>query len=150
MAYIFSKGCGYGIQAVLYIAKQNGKRVGGKEIAAALHIPTHFLAKILQSLSENEILESHKGAQGGFALAKPPDAVFLVDIVKSIDGLAVLHECVLGFPDCGTENPCFMHHRWGGVRSEIEQMLSEDSIADLMTLSDNNIRISGIPMELRL
>jgi Rrf2 family transcriptional regulator, iron-sulfur cluster assembly transcription factor len=147
MAYIFSKGCGYGIQATLFVAMHDGKRVGGKEIAKSLAIPTHFLAKILQALSESGILVSHKGAQGGFALGRPAEEIHLTDIVDAIDGLDVLHECVLGLPDCGTANPCFMHERWGGVRDEIETLLSEDSIADLLLQSRKGIRIAGVPIE---
>ena len=116
MAYIFSKGCGYAIQATLYVAMHDGKRVGGKDIAAALHIPAHFLAKILQALGEHHILASQKGVQGGFKLSRAPEKIPLIDIVAAIDGLDVLNECVLGFPFCGTGNPCFMHERWGPIR----------------------------------
>ncbi len=147
MAWIFSKGCGYGIQATLYVAMKNGKRAGGKEIAERLHIPAHFLAKILQSLSESGILDSQKGAQGGFALAKPASDIHLIDIVRAIDGLSVLHECVLGFPNCGLEIPCVMHQRWGGVRTMINTMLSEDSIEDILKQTPGGARI-GVPPQM--
>ena len=147
MAYIFSKGCGYGIQATLYVAMHGGDRVGGKDIATKLQIPSHFLAKILQALSEHNVLDSQKGAQGGFKLARDPKDIPLLDIVRAVDGLSILHECVLGFPNCGTENPCFMHSRWGGIRTELEQMLRADTIADLLDTSRSGTRIAGAPLK---
>lgn len=146
MAFIFSKGCGYAIQAILYIAIRGEKRIGGKEIAEKLGIPAHFLSKILQSLTEQGILDSQKGASGGFSLGKPKANIKLLDIVQAIDGLDVLNQCVLGFPGCGDDStPCFMHGRWGSIREEIQKMLSEDTIEDLIRLSQEGHRIAGIP-----
>lgn len=139
MAIIFSRACEYGIQATLYIATKPDRRVGIKEIAAELNIPVHFLAKILQALSEKDVLTSYKGVRGGFTLQRSPARIRLIDVVEAIDGLAFLENCVLGFPGCGTGRPCPVHDRWGAVRDQIRGMLSEDSLADLLPLSREKI-----------
>jgi Rrf2 family transcriptional regulator, iron-sulfur cluster assembly transcription factor len=140
MSIIFSKACEYGIQAVLFIATQNGRRVGIKEIASTLEIPVHFLAKILQSLSEKGILLSFKGSTGGFELNGDPTSIRLLNVVGAIDGLALFTNCVLGFPECGSEHPCPVHERWGGVRTVIYGMLSTDTLADLLPVSSAKIQ----------
>ena len=139
MAIIFSRACEYGIQATLYIATKPERRVGIKEIAAELNIPVHFLAKILQALSEKDVLTSYKGVRGGFTLQRSPEKIRLIDVVEAIDGLDFLENCVLGFPGCGTGKPCPVHDRWGTVRDQIRGMLSEDSLADLLPLSREKI-----------
>jgi len=139
MAYFFSKACEYGIQATLYIATLPERRVGIKEIAHELRIPVHFLAKILQLLSEKRVLSSYKGVQGGFTLQRAPEHIHLIDIVEAIDGLGFFEHCVLGFPGCDDEKPCPVHHRWGELRSHIHSMLSSDSLADLLPASREKI-----------
>jgi len=139
MSIIFSRACEYGIQATLYIATKPDRRVGIKEIAAELNIPVHFLAKILQALSEKDVLKSYKGVHGGFTLQRSPEKIRLIDVVEAIDGLDFLESCVLGFPGCGTGKPCPVHDRWGAVRDQIRGMLSEDSLADLLPLSREKI-----------
>ncbi len=135
MAIIFSKGCEYGLQAVLFIATQDERRVGIREVATELRIPVHFLAKILQTLSESGVLLSFKGVGGGFTLARRPEDIHLIDIVAAIDGLDLFTQCVMGFPNCGEGKPCPVHERWGGIRDVIKTMLTRDSIADLMDAS---------------
>ena len=139
MSIIFSKACEYGMQATLYIATQPDRRVGIKEIASELSIPVHFLAKILQSLSERGILTSYKGVHGGFTLQHAPGRIRLIDVVEAIDGLDFFDRCVLGFPGCGTGKPCPVHDRWGEVRDTIRDMLSADSLADLLPISREKI-----------
>ena len=139
MSIIFSKACEYGIQATLYIATISERRVGIKEIAKELRIPVHFLAKILQSLSEKGVLASYKGVHGGFTLQRSPEKIYLIDVVEAIDGLDFFDSCVLGFPGCGTGKPCPVHDRWGAVRDTIREMLSKDCIATLLPASREKI-----------
>ena len=139
MAIIFSKACEYGIQATLYIASLSERRAGIKEIARELDIPVHFLAKILQSLSEKGVLASYKGVRGGFELHRPPSEIRLIDVVEAIDGLDFFTSCILGFPGCGEGKPCPVHERWGSIRDVMHSMLSEDNLADLLPLSKEKI-----------
>lgn len=129
MTVIFSKKCEYGLQAVLYLATQDkGAIVSADDIAKKLDIPKEFVSKILQSLTESGIVLSKKGKAGGFSLARDPQKIKLIDIVASIDGLAVFNNCVLGFPSCNPTNPCPLHEKWGILRTQAYNMLSEDTI----------------------
>jgi Rrf2 family protein len=139
MAALFSRACEYGLQATLLIASREGTRVGIREAAAELGIPPHFLAKILQTLSEQGVLTSFKGVHGGYTLARDARRIRLLDVVAAIDGLGFLTTCIIGFPGCGTGKPCPVHERWGETRDEIHRMLSEDSVADLLPLARTKI-----------
>jgi Rrf2 family transcriptional regulator, iron-sulfur cluster assembly transcription factor len=129
MTVIFSKKCEYGLQAVLYLAAQTGREiVSAEEIANKLSIPKEFVSKILQSLTESGIVESRKGKSGGFAIAKDPKKIKLIDIVDAIDGLSMFSSCVLGFPHCNPENPCPLHDKWGELRSKAYSMLTDENL----------------------
>ena len=129
MTVFFSKKCEYGLQAVLFMAAHETNCVcPAEEISKKLNIPKEFISKILQSLTENGIVESKKGKSGGFKLAKHPSKIKLIDIVEAIDGLASFNGCVLGFPKCSPDKPCPVHHQWGELRKKAYAMLSAESI----------------------
>ena len=129
MTVIFSKKCEYGLQAVLYLAaKMTNEVIPSDEIARKLNIPKEFVSKILQSLTESGIVYSKKGKSGGFALAKEPNKIRLIDIVAAIDGLDIFNSCVLGFPHCSPDNPCPVHDKWGKLRMNAYNMLTDETI----------------------
>ena len=129
MTVIFSKKCEYGMQAVLYLAaNMNGEVIPVDEIAGKLNIPKEFVSKILQSLTESGLVYSKKGKSGGFALAKAPSKIRLIDIVAAIDGLDIFNSCVLGFPRCSPDHPCPVHHNWGVLRTNAYNMLTEETL----------------------
>jgi len=132
MTVIFSRKCELGLQAVLYLTANNNREVvSSEEIANKLNIPKEFVSKILQSLTSSGIVESKKGKNGGFALAKDARKIKLIDIVKAIDGLGIFDSCVLGFPQCSSQNPCPVHNKWGELREKAFNMLSDETLADL-------------------
>ncbi len=129
MTVIFSKKCEYGLQAILYLSTLEREAVlSADEIARKLNIPKEFISKILQSLTDSGIVFSKKGKSGGFALAKDPRRIRLIDVVAAIDGLAVFDSCVLGFPNCNPDNPCPLHEKWGQLRTKAYGMLTDETI----------------------
>jgi len=132
MSRLFSRQCEYALQGVLYLAaKPRGEMTPIKELTQRLEIPYHFLGKILQDLTRKRLLVSLKGPTGGFALARPAAEITLFQIVDAVDGTDFFNECVLGFPECGGDNPCPVHDRWGSLREDIHAMLVSKNIAQL-------------------
>jgi Rrf2 family protein len=132
MSIIFSKSCEYGLQAALYLARQpKDSPAHLREIATDLNIPYHFLNKVLQTLTRDRIVVSRKGANGGFALARSPKEIRLMDIVRAVDGQSSLDGCVLGFPACGDETPCPVHGQWKSAKGVILDMLEKKTLAEL-------------------
>ncbi len=132
MPIILSRGCEYALQAVLYLAFQPREvPVHLRDISNALNIPPHFLGKILQLLSRNNLVVSKKGKNGGFLLVRTPKEVVPYDIIEVIDGSAFLDDCILGFPGCGDENPCPVHSQWKQAKQIILEMLKDRSIQEL-------------------
>jgi len=133
---MFSKACEYGIRATIYIAMQSleGNRVNLKEIAAAIESPIAFTAKILQQLVKNDIVESVKGAKGGFQIEKSRiDSIKLNQIVSAIDGDKIFKGCALGLNECNDKLPCPVHSKFKIIRDNLEQMTKETGIYELAT-----------------
>ena len=62
--------------------------VGAEQLANELSIPKSFLAKILQSLAKQGILESRKGAHGGFILNQTIEEISIRDVIIAAEGKA--------------------------------------------------------------
>ncbi len=132
MSLLFSRRCEYALQAVLFVAlTPDGSLTSIKEMTAALGIPYHFLAKILQDLSRKGLLVSHTGPQGGFGLGIDAEKITLMDIVEAIDGPGITSRCVLGFHDCSDTRPCSLHEKWTGLRDGLKGMLMSRNISQL-------------------
>jgi Rrf2 family protein len=133
---MFSKACEYGIRATIYIAMQSleGNRVNLKEIAASIDSPVAFTAKILQQLVKNNIVESVKGAKGGFQIERSRiDMIKLNQIVSAIDGDKIFTGCALGLSECNETLPCPVHFKFKEIRDNLELMTKETGIYELAT-----------------
>jgi Rrf2 family protein len=140
MTVIFSKKCEYGIQAVLYLAAHKNAGVTRvDDIAAKLKVPKEFVSKILQSLTASGIVSSKKGKSGGFAIAKDPKRIRLIDVVAAIDGLEMFNSCVLGFPNCSPDTPCPVHDKWGELRTLAYNMLTAETLDKFKEKTINKI-----------
>ena len=129
---MFSKSCEYGIKAVIYISEksQNGSRVSLKEIAKAIDSPIAFTAKIIQSLARADIINSIKGAGGGYEIPLDRE-ITLKAIVKAIDGDKIYVGCGLGLKACNAQKPCPLHFEFKNIRDELSQMLENTTVNSL-------------------
>lgn len=143
---VLSKACTYGILASLYVAKVSARSnyVSIREMSDELNISFHFLTKILQKLTAEGILYSHKGPKGGVLLAREADSITILEIVLAIDGQKVFTECVLSLPGCGIERPCPLHNHWSEIRENLREMFSGKTLAN----TSEDIRELGLRLSL--
>ncbi len=131
---MFSKACEYGIKASIFIAinSYEGKRVTPKEISKEIDSPQAFTAKILQSLVHHNLINSVKGAHGGFEIDKNDIATIkLSQIVNAIDGDKIYNGCGLGLHTCDEKHPCPVHDQFKIVRTELKNMLENTNLEQL-------------------
>jgi Rrf2 family protein len=89
-----SKKVDYGLRAMVRLAQNPpGSRMSFRDIAACERIPDEYLAKILRSLVVAELLQSSRGARGGYRLAMPPGKISVLEIIEALDGPVALNQC---------------------------------------------------------
>lgn len=132
---MLSNTCKYAIRSVVYLSvyASNTKKIGIKEIAEALDIPSPFLGKILQILARKKILNSVKGPHGGFSLGRPAVDISIMDIVETIDGTDIFDICLVRTTHCSDEEPCGIHDKITGLRKEMKEIFINQTIDDLST-----------------
>jgi len=131
----------YAIRAVIYLAVRAPKnsRIGIKQIADELNIPTPFLGKILQSLARHKLLTSTKGPNGGFGLGKEPSKIRLIDIVEIIEGKDIFNSCILSNRDCDHDkNICPIHEKYAEIRTQFYDLFKKTTLSTLMKDLKNN------------
>jgi Rrf2 family protein len=77
----------YALEALVALGKNYPRRVAKiREIASAEGIPEKFLELILLDLKRARLVESERGARGGYRLRRPPSKIYLGEIVRTMDG----------------------------------------------------------------
>jgi Rrf2 family protein len=141
---MLSNSCRYGIRAVIYIASQSSgvNKIGIKQISADLDLPTPFLAKILQQLAKQKILNSSKGPHGGFSLLRNPRNITLLDIVNTIDGYDTFTNCVMHKGTCegvaSEKKICPLHEDYERTRTNLIKLFSNKTIYELVKKVDSS------------
>jgi Rrf2 family protein len=70
------------------------------------------LTKIISQLSIAGLIHTSRGARGGVWLARPPEAISLLDVLEAIDGSVSLNQCVGDPETCAFSPECLIHTFW--------------------------------------
>jgi len=134
-APMISQSSEYALRAVVYLAQNGGGPAVASEIAASTKVPLGYLHKILRMLVRNRILVAQRGSGGGFALAKVPTAISVLDVLRATDTMIDrIEQCPLGIP--GHTTLCALHHMLDEAVAETARRFSGTSVADLIQPSD--------------
>ena len=97
---MISQSAEYTLRAVACVAAAPGGRpMTARQIARAVRVPAGYLSKILQLLARAGVVTSQRGLNGGFVLARPPQELTLLELVRWIDGSRRITVCPLGLPE---------------------------------------------------
>jgi Rrf2 family protein len=122
----------YALRAAIELAALNADGpVKGETIATAQGIPLRFLENILGDLRNGGIVESRRGVEGGYLLARPAAEITLADVIRAVDGplanVAGTRPNLLEY-EGSTEK---LREIWVGVRAALRSVLEETTLADM-------------------
>ena len=133
--------------AVELAAAPEGVPVKGEKLSTSQSIPLRFLENILLQLRHAGIVESRRGAEGGYRLARPAAEITLADVIRAIDGPLA---CVSGQrPETldfkGRSEP--LRDVWVAVRASLRSVLENVTLADVAAgeLPDNVRELTAEP-----
>jgi Rrf2 family protein len=122
----------YAVRAAVELAAApDEKPIKAERIATAQNIPLNFLENILGELRHSGVVRSHRGAEGGFRLAKPPEQITIADVIRAVEGPLA---SVRGGPpeDAEYGGPATALARvWIAVRANLRAVLEEVTVADV-------------------
>lgn len=131
-----SRKAEYGIIALKYMLSRPARQTcSAREIAERYNIPVELMAKVLQKMAKDGLLESAQGIHGGYALALPPARISVADVVESIDGPIGIVECVVSEEECKcvqhVTGVCNISDPFQQIQGKFKNFLGGISLADL-------------------
>jgi Rrf2 family protein len=129
-----SRRCEYALRALLEMTdrvEEGPLRI--EEIARRQRIPKNFLANLLVHLKRGRFVQSKKGPDGGYSLARPARKITVGEVVRFVDGPIAPIQCVsraLG-EHCELEGDCGYFPVWKRVRDAVAEIVDATTIADV-------------------
>jgi FeS assembly SUF system regulator len=102
------------------------------ELAERAHLEAPTVSKLLKSLAQAGLVEAFRGANGGYRLAKPAEAISLIAIVEAIEGPLGMTECSLLDSHCGIQDHCGVRANWRRINDVVADALREVSLAQML------------------
>jgi Rrf2 family transcriptional regulator, iron-sulfur cluster assembly transcription factor len=123
----------YGVQGLMHLARRNpGQRIMLDEVSREEHIPKSFLAKIFQHLAKAGIVRSIRGSGGGFALARKPSEISVLEIIEAVEGKILFQRCRMDKPDCEHAGGCALCGLFERAQDGIKDVLTSTTLQDLI------------------
>jgi Rrf2 family protein len=120
----------YAVRAAVELAAA-GELVTADQIAQAQGIPLNFLENILRDLRRGGIVESRRGQQGGYTLARPAEEISVADVIRAVEGPLAN---VRGHPPEDLEyggSSAKLRDVWVALRASVRSVLERVTLADL-------------------
>jgi len=142
---MFSTRAEYGVRVMVDLARRGGADpVPLAEIADCEGLPLAYLEHLVARLRRAGLIESRRGAHGGYLLARAPDQITMAEVVEALEGRIAPIECISSAPDgtvrCSRESDpdhvCTTKVLWTRVRAAILTTLQQTSLEDLIPANE--------------
>lgn len=138
---MFSTKAEYGVRVMAHLAGRDGEGPASlASIAEAEGLPLAYLEHLAARLRRAELVESTRGAHGGYSLARPAASITMAEVVRALEGEIAPIECITADADgalvCARDgqpghDPCPTKLLWTRVQGSIVRTLTEMTLADL-------------------
>jgi Rrf2 family protein len=131
-----SKLTDYGLLASVYLARRGGEIVAAREIAEFYHLPVPMITKVLKTLHQSGVVESHRGVAGGYSFDGDAESVTLGHLVEALEGPWDLVECETtdedGHAICSIRVACPSRRFMFGINRAIKGAFEQVTLGDLV------------------
>ena len=118
---------------VLTVLAEQAERVhSAAELAERSRVEPATVAKVLKLLAQAGLVESFRGATGGYRLARPPERIALAEIVEALEGPLGMTTCSVHDGDCGIESHCGIRAGWQRINDVLLDALTRTTLADML------------------
>ena len=130
-----STRCRYGIHAMADLAQHYGQGPQSlREIAERQEVSEMFLEQIFGALRREGFVESVRGAQGGYLLAKPPEEITIGTLMRLLDGPLLMADCMAeGGGGCNRSEGCPSKAVWARLTRYFNQMADSITLRDMLS-----------------
>lgn len=140
-----TKTTDYGIVLLTHMAERPDHRFNAPELAHDAGLPLPMVSKILKTLAREGLLASHRGAAGGYALARAPQEIPVSEVIAALEGPIAITECIDDSPgECVQEATCPLRSNWQLINSAIRHALDGIKLSQMARPLPPGERLAGI------
>lgn len=123
----------YAIRALLMLAETSGDPVSVDALAQRQALPRKFLEAIFADLRRSQLVQSRRGAHGGYSLSRPADEIVLGDIFRAVDGPLAEVRGLRPDQTAYTGVAAHLPVIWVAVRASLRRVLDDTTLAQLLS-----------------
>jgi FeS assembly SUF system regulator len=142
----------YGIVLMTYVARNSQPSLhSARELARGTQMHAATVGKIVRELVDHGLLVSHRGAKGGYSLARPAETISVADIIDALEGPIGFTECYSTPGCCELEPSCTVRSNSQVISHALRRTLEDIRLTDLirplhLTLSHNHGGVVSITL----
>jgi Rrf2 family cysteine metabolism transcriptional repressor len=148
-AVSFSTKGEYGVRLMAQLASRFGTGPASlTDIAVDEDLPRAYLEQLVISLRDAELVQSTRGAHGGYELTRAPEKIVMGEVLRALEGPIAPMICVTDDPNhvaCMRSGQCTVNFMWVRVRDAIAGALDSMTLADLVPMAGRVIDGSQLP-----
>ncbi len=140
----------YGVICALHLARRTEEGpVTGRDVAAREKLPGDYVEQILLRLRRAGIVQSTRGARGGYALARPSDQITVREIIAAAELVTFDLHCEthpLDSERCAQSCDCSIRPVWMMLQKRIDEVLDSVRLSDLLSAESEVMKKVGLPV----
>lgn len=122
----------YGTVLLAHLARDPEAVCSAADVAAATGIALPTVSKLLKSLARADLVNSTRGANGGYQLSREPCDISAADVIDALEGPVSITECSGADSHCDYETVCSVGSSWRRINIAIRNALEDVSLVDLL------------------
>jgi Rrf2 family protein len=139
---MLSKTAEYALRMVACLGRDCGRTESADRLAEQTQVPRRYLHTVLQDLVRADLVRSRPGPRGGYALARPPEEITILDVVDAVAPLPRIRHCPLGLSS--HTNLCPLHKELDRVYETAEASFSRVTIGQLLGSTGANVPLCDV------
>lgn len=143
-----SKLTDYGTVVLAHLAGSERRVCSAAEVSEATGIAPPTVSKLLKSLARAGLVNSTRGANGGYELARPAREISAASVIDALEGPVSITECSASDSHCDYEDVCNVGNAWQRINVAIRRALEDINLVDLTKASSPvpSFRFGGFPV----
>ena len=125
-----SKLTDYAILMMVELAR-DGEMLSAHVLAERVHVEVPTASKVLKLLAGNDLLESYRGANGGYRVSRTAAEISVAEVIAAIEGPIAMTECSVEEGLCAQEDNCGLRSNWQRISMAVAQALRDVSLAEM-------------------
>jgi len=134
-----SKLTDYAILVMAELARE-GEMLSAHALAERVHVESPTASKVLKLLAGAGLLESYRGANGGYRVSRQAADISVAEVIAAIEGPIAMTECSVEEGLCSQEDSCELRGNWQRISVAVAGALQEVSLAEMSVPVKNTAR----------